>query len=183
MDKKLIHLELSGLLFVAAGAYFMRNICELTGCGLIGILFGAVNGSVWELCKTLLLPFFLWALLETLIVRVHIRRFAASKTAALYLLGFSYITARTFLPDLPAAALSVVAAFCLSYALYRSPLELEGLFAPSVSLLFLFLAFYFSFTPFPPRCGIFRDPSTGMYGIIPKFIDYGAIALDAVTYT
>ena len=182
MDKKLIHLELFGLLFVAAGAYFSRRLYALTDGGLTGILFGAVNGSVWESCKTLLLPYLLWALLEALIIRVRVRRFAAAKTAALYLLGFLYIFARMLSDDIPAAVLGIVAAFAVSYALYRSPLKLEGLFAPSVSLLFLFLALYFSLTPFPPRFAVFRDPSTGMYGIMPKHLDFGAIALEKAQY-
>ena len=179
MDKKLIYLELAGNAFTAAAALFMQRLYSLSGGGLLGIRFGSVNASAWEFCKTLLLPFLIWSMLEAMIIRVRLRRFTAAKTAALYALGISYLLLGKILPSLPAAVICVLCAFCLSYVLYRSQLKLEALFAPSLSMLFLFLALYFSLTPFPPRCGIFLDGETGMYGIIPKYIDYGAIALDS----
>lgn len=170
--------EILGTAFVAACASFMRRLYEWSGGELIGILFGAVNGSLWESCKTLLLPYLVWSLLELLAIRLSLRRFAAAKAASLYALGVGWLMMRMGgLNGFAADSLSIGGAFALSFALYLSPVRLEELFAPALALLFLFAALYFSLTPFPPKCGIFLDPLTGMYGIIPKHFDYGATAL------
>ena len=121
-NKKYLLLEICGGLFTAAASVFMQHLYSLSGKELIGILFGAVNGSVWEACKTLLLPFFIWSLLESLIYRMSICRYTASKTISLY----------------------------------------------------------FALTPFAPHFKVFRDPATGLYGILPKHFDYGAFVLDSM---
>ena len=182
MDKKRLAADICGVGFVAAGAWFMRQLYEWSGHELLGILFGAVNGSIWEACKTLLLPFLIWSVLELLSIRMPLHRFVAAKTAALYLLGFSYILLRLLsFGDVSAAAMSLCAATVLSLVLFYAPLPQNALFAPSVALLFLFVSLYFSLTPFAPHNPVFLDKATGMYGLIPDDLDYGAIALDAMT--
>lgn len=180
-NKKYLLLEASGGLFTAAASVFMQHLYSLSGQELLGILFGAVNGSVWEACKTLLLPFFIWSLLEALIYRTAIYRYTASKTISLYLLGAMYLILRQspISPHL-AAAVSLISAISLSVLLYISPLELQKLFVPSLLLLFLFISLYFALTPFAPHLKIFRDPATGLYGILPKHFDYGAFVLDSM---
>lgn len=183
MNKRILFLEAAGVVFVGACCIFMLNLYELCGKELTGILFGAVNGSMWEMCKTLLLPCLVWGLLEILICRVSVHRFAAAKTIALYALGALYLLLRlSGMSHFVAAAVSVSVAQALSFLLYSSPLPLRGLFAPSLVFLFLLVALYFSLTPFPPKHEIFRDPATGMYGLIPKYLDYGAIALDTLYF-
>lgn len=192
MDKKLLRLELLGLAFTAAGAYFMHGLYAATDRGLIGILFGCVNDSIWESCKTLLLPYLLWAMLELLCLGGRMRRFTVAKTVSLILLvvlflslcalyhtigGTSWQTA-----ELLFAAVSVMCAFALSYFLMRSALNLSELFPPALFLLFLLMALYFSLTPFPMKNFLFKDPTTGMYGILPRDLDYGAIALDTMYF-
>ena len=71
-------------------------------------------------------------------------------------------------------------AISLSIILYISPLPLQKLFAPSLLLLFLFISLYFALTPFAPHFKVFRDPATGLYGILPKHFDYGAFVLDSM---
>ena len=178
MKRKLLITELLGTAFVAACAFFMRRLYALSGGELIGILFGAVNGSLWESCKTLLLPYLIWSMLELLAVRLSLRRFAAAKAASLYALGTGWLLLRMGgMSCAVSDALSIAGAFALSFALYFAPVRLEDMFAPALVLLFLFAALYFSLTPFPPHWSVFLDPATGMYGIIPKHFDYGASAL------
>ena len=175
MAKKVIPLECGGFAFVLAVSAFMRRFYEWNNHELLGILFGAVNGSMWESCKTLLLPYLLWGLIEVLAVRVSLYRFTVAKTAGLYLLGVLYLALRLCgMHGAVSAVLSLAAAFAISAALYGSELYLRELFAPAVALLFLFVALYFSLTPFPPQHAIFIDPATGMYGIIPDYLDFGA---------
>ena len=190
MDKKLLKLELAGLLFCAACSAFMRSVYALSGGSLPGLLFGAVNDSCWECCKTLLFSYLLWAVIEVMCLGRRVHRIAVAKTAALYALGVLYLGLcalyhgldgkNTQAAELAFAAVSVTLAFALSYALTVSPLKVERLFAPSLFLLFLLWSLYFSLTPFPVRNYLFMDRATGMYGILPRNLDYGAVALDTI---
>ena len=125
-----------------------------------------MNGSVWESCKTLLFAYLIWAVLEALTLKLSVRRFTVAKAAALYALGVIYILLRTANTERHvAAAAAVIAALGLSFLLYASPLPLRRFFAPALIMLFLFIALYFSLTPFAPESGLFRDPETGLCGI------------------
>ena len=181
MNRKLFVMEVLGGAFIAVASHFMSRLYALCDGELLGILFGSVNGSAWESCKTLLLPYLLWAVLEVLTLRLRVHRFAVVKTASLYALGLSYLGFRSMEMN-PAAAgvICTAAALAMSCLLYCSPLPLRWLFAPSLVLLFLFTALYFSLTPFPPHTPLFFDAATGMYGIIPRSFDYGAAALNTV---
>lgn len=184
--KYLTELEMGGILFCFLVSILMKQLYALTDGHLIGVLFGAVNNSVWEQTKTLLLPYLLWALLELLSVQPSMKRLTAAKTLSLYLLGGLLCGGGLLLRPCGAAAntaFSLAAVtFCSLFSLwlYRSPLYLKNLFAPCVLLLFLFVSLYFSFTPFPPQLALFRDDETGMFGIIPIYMDKGAVILDAL---
>lgn len=190
MDKKLLKLELCGLLFVITMSIFMQNLYELSNKTLIGVLFGSVNDSIWETCKTLLLPYLMWGMIELLTLRPKFKRFAVSKIASLYLLGLSYLTLCSIygifgfeshmLAEFIAAILCTALSYYMSICLYKSEVKLHPFFAPSLCLLLLFIALYCSFTPFPPSIYIFVDRASGLYGIIPSYIDSGAIVLDAI---
>ena len=61
--KYLTELEMGGILFCFLASLLMKQLYTLTDGHLIGVLFGAVNNSVWEQAKTLLLPYLLWGML------------------------------------------------------------------------------------------------------------------------
>lgn len=188
MKDRLKKFEIAGILFVIILSIFLQNLFNLTDRNLIGVMFGSVNNSIWEFTKTLLLPYFLWSMIELLSVRTPFRRFVVSKTVSLYFLGLSYILitlvtnllglCTNALPELVAAAVCVAMAQFLSIRLIRSNFNTQNLYYPSIFLLLLFIALFLSFTVFPPEMYIFKDRDTGLYGIIPEYIDKGAIALD-----
>lgn len=188
MKDRLKKFEIAGILFVIILSIFLQNLFNLTDRNLIGVMFGSVNNSIWEFTKTLLLPYFLWSMIELLSVRTPFRRFVVSKTVSLYFLGLSYILitlvtnllglCTNALPELVAAAVCVAMAQFLSMRLIRSNFNTQNLYYPSIFLLLLFIALFLSFTVFPPEMYIFKDRETGLYGIIPEYIDKGAIALD-----
>lgn len=190
MQKKIMHLEIAGIFFVIIVSVFLQNLYELSGYTLIGILFGSVNDSIWESTKTLLLPYLVWAIIELMCVRVPFHKFVAAKTITLYALGISYIlisgvmgavgSATICLPQFTAALLCVSFSAFASFRLLFSQIKCEILFAPSFFMLLLFLAFFCSFTPFPPKIYIFMDRATGFYGLIPHHIDTGALVLDTL---
>lgn len=181
--KALLFAECGGFLFVIISSVFMSNLNELCGGNLVGVMFGSVNGSIWESCKILLLSYLVWGLIELLCLSPKMRRFTAAKTLSLYFLGLSYTGFRLIINNgILAEIICVAVSFALSFILYFSEFDLENFFPPSVFLLFLFWAVYFSFTPFPPENAVFIDPQTGLYGIIPGYIDEGAAVLDSIYY-
>ena len=188
MQNKLLKTEIAGILFIIALSVFLQNLHSLCGRELIGVLFGSVNDSIWEICKTLLLPYLAWAMIELLTYRVHFRKFVVSKIISLYFLGISYIalcvifSGSNYMLEFTFAIVCVCFAFFLSYKLLYSHLKLDALFFPAFFMLLLFIAFYCSFTPFPPKNYIFMDRATSLYGIIPEYIDKGAIVLDTIYY-
>lgn len=185
-SKALILMEAIGVFFVLICSFFMSKLNGLCGGNLIGMMFGSVNQSIWEFCKTLLLPYLIWGAIELLSLSPRMHRFTVAKTISLFFLGITYISVRLIYgydkPCIFAAVICVTAAFTMSFFLYKSKYDLTSLFPVSVFLLFLFWAIYFSFTPFPPKNLIFLDPQTGIYGIIPAHFDLGAAELDAIYY-
>lgn len=185
---RLKKLEIAGVFFVIILSIFLQNLYSITNRNLVGVMFGSVNHSIWEFTKTLLLPYFWWSMIELLSVRTPFRRFVVSKTISLYFLGISYILitlvtnllglCTNALPELVAAVACVAMAQYLSLRLTRSDFNIKNLYMPSILLLLLFAALFLSFTVFPPEMYIFKDRDTGLYGIIPEYIDKGAIALD-----
>lgn len=190
MQKKLLKMEICGIFFVLAISVFMQNLYELSHKTVIGVLFGAVNDSIWENCKTFMLPYLIWAMIELLTLRPTFKRFVVSKIITLYILGISFLTLCSIygvfgfkshmLAEFIAAILCTATSFYLSFCLYTEISKSEQLFAPSLCMLMLFIALYCSFTPFPPNTYIFVDRATGLYGLIPSHIDTGAIVLDTL---
>ncbi len=192
MPKKLKNLEIIGIFFVLAMSVFLQNLYNLSNHNLIGILFGSANRSIWESLKAIILPYIIWAILELGCLHPHMHKFAVSKIITIYFisavyLGLCFLFSLFSNGEQPVAQLTItivcvsLGAF-LSQKLYFSVFELEKLFVPFMFLLLLFCAFYFSFTPFPPHNALFLDPETGLYGIIPQYIDRGATALDAIYF-
>lgn len=171
MNRKLLALDAACGVFIAVCSCLMRRLYDLSGGRLVGVLFGAVNQSHWEAVKTLLLPYLVWAMLELLSLHPRVYHFTVAKTIGLYVLGICALALRlSGMRGTAADCLAVFAALLISFLLCRSALPLRTLFAPSLALLFLFVALYFSLTPFPPQAEAFRDPVSGTYGIVPPYL-------------
>ena len=56
--------------------------------------------------------------------------------------------------------------------------DLKPYFVPSLFLLGLFLVAFFSFSVFPPHLQLFRDETTGFYGILPEYADQSEAVLN-----
>ena len=52
MQKKLMYLEIAGILFIVIMSVFMQNLLDLSGHTLIGVMFGSVNDSIWAVSYT-----------------------------------------------------------------------------------------------------------------------------------
>ena len=192
MAKKQLKMDILGIFFVLIFSIFLKALYSMCNRHLIGVMFGAVNDSIWECGKTLLFGYLAWSMIELLSIQLPFRKFVVAKIITLYTLGLSYIlfclvfslfgSDSHYVAEMTFAVVCVILNFFASYKLTNSDVNLCSLFTPSLFLMLLFIAFFCSFTPFPPKNYIFMDRATSLYGIIPEHIDEGAIVLDTIYY-
>ena len=166
--------EAVGCFVIYAAATLLHFVFSLFGPGALTILFGAVNESIWEHVKVFSAAYAGYALLQLLWIKTEFRRYVAAKCAGLYTLmggiialhcGYTAITGKAVAwIDLAGAAVIVALAQLLSYKLVVSRLPLRDYFAPAVFLLMLYYLMFFSFTIYPPKLELFRDPVSGVFG-------------------
>lgn len=176
-NTKFFWFELSGAVLCLGLYAVLLNLYELTGRSTISIVLGAVNGSVWERLKCLIIPYMAFGLLELLCLRAPFKAIVSAKAAGLLgliILGFLLGNIRN---DYIYGAAVTAAGFAASYLLSGSRFELKQLFALSVFFAALVFVCVISFTAFPPQFLPFRDPQSGLYGVIPTDFDLGAVVL------
>lgn len=181
-------LEIIGAPVIYLIATLLHFVYDLSHGSTLSILFGAVNESVWEHVKIFAVGFVLWSVIELLWGKPQFMKFIVAKTFCLYLLSvliivFFYIYTfftgeHIVVVDLVSSAFFVVLTQYISYRLIMSDKELSHYFVLACMLLMLFFIMFFSFTVFPPQADLFKDPVTGMYGIIGDHVDTGAVFLD-----
>ena len=167
--------EAVGCFVIYAAAVYLHFAYTLSGGSALGLLFGAVNESVWEHVKIFSAAYAGWAILQLCWIRVPFRKYAVAKCIGLYSLmigitafyyAYTAITG-TNIPavDIISSAVAVIAAQLISYLGTTGDNRLEELFHPALMMIMLYYLMFFSFTVFPPRAELFRDPVTGGYGI------------------
>lgn len=186
-EKKFKILEIAGIPIIYLTATLLHFVYELSGGSTLSILFASVNESVWEHIKIFAVGFALWSVIELFWVKPPFKKFVVAKTVSLYFLSISIIaffyTYNLFTKepilwlDLLSAGVFVVLSQYISFRLTTNDSQIADYFPVAVLLLMTFFVMFFSFTIFPPRIDLFRDPVTGMYGIIDDYIDQGAVFL------
>ncbi|MBQ8057702.1 MAG: hypothetical protein IJ275_05140 [Ruminococcus sp.] len=186
-EKKFKILEIAGIPIIYLTATLLHFVYELSGGSTLSILFASVNESVWEHIKIFAVGFVLWSVIELFWVKPPFKKFVVAKTVSLYFLSMSIIaffyTYNLFTKepilwlDLLSAGVFVVLSQYISFRLTTNNSQIADYFPVAVLLLMTFFVMFFSFTIFPPRIDLFRDPVTGMYGIIDDYIDQGAVFL------
>lgn len=184
MDNRLKRLEIVGVFFVFISGTLLHFLYDWSNGSMLGVLFGSVNESVWEHIKIFAMPYIVWSVIELACSIPYFRQFIVAKVLGLYLLcglitGFFYLYTmilgrHVLFIDITSVFMWIAIAHIFSYKATTSYKDLRHLFPLCLGLLFLFLAMYFSFTAVPPHIELFKDPVTGMYGIIPENIDVGA---------
>ena len=172
--------EAAGCIVIFAAAVVLHFAFDIFGPGALTILFGAVNESVWEHVKVFSAAYVGYALLELLWIRVGFRRYVAAKCVGLYALmggiiafhyGYTLFTGKAVTwADIVGSAVIVALAQFLSYRLAQSDLPLQEYFAPAVFLLMLYYLMFFSFTIYPPKAELFRDPISGGFGYLENTV-------------
>lgn len=190
MKKETVKIQIWGIIVVPLMIILFKNLYSLTNGALLGIFFGSVNNSMWEQTKVVMLSYFIWSLVEAVGKRSGFHRFAVSRMISIWLVGafciLSYLLIYALgienanLPRFICAVTACLCAFAFGTWLEYGDKKTECLFVPCIFLTLLLIAVYCSFTVFPPHMVIFEDTAMGMYGIIPEYIDSGAIALDTL---
>ena len=176
--KTLLISEIIGFFVITFGVVFLWNIYELSGKATPAVIFGAVNDSVWEKAKCLSISYALYAIIQIFCVKPSFKQFVTAKVISLSAALTMFIVTDYCLEyDLPILGLAVLSGLLCSYLLTCSPLNLRAIFAPMCFLLLLIFMMTFTFTAFAPKFGIFCDPYTGYYGVIPPSFDMGAVSL------
>lgn len=167
--------EIIGVPAIYCIATLLHFVYYLSGGTALSILFGAVNESVWEHVKIFAAGYTAYAALELLWTKASFKKFLVAKVCALYVLsgliiGFFYLytafTGRNILiADILSSLLFVCIAQMVSYRLTLTKKDTKRYFHEAAMLLMLYFLMFFSFTIFPPQCGLFQDPVTGGYGI------------------
>lgn len=183
-------LEIVGVFVIYIVAVILHFVYDFTNGSTLSIIFGAVNESVWEHVKIFAAAFVLWSMIELLWLRPRFKRFVVTKVISLSFLGISiiaffytynlFVSSPILFLDIASSIAFVALSQYLSYRLYIGDRELEMYFPVSVMLLLLYFVMFFSFTVFPPKIDLFRDPESSMYGIIEDYIDAGAFYLDKI---
>ena len=180
-NKQLAISEAAGCAAIYGAAVILHFVFQWFGPGALTLLFGAVNESVWEHVKIFSAAYAGYALLELLWIKVPFRQYVAAKCAGLYFLmgaiialhytvvflAGSHITAI----DIIGSAVIVILAQALSYRLTVGDAPLRDWFVPALFLLALYYLMFFSFTVYPPRTDLFRDPMSGGFGYLERNVE------------
>ena len=187
-EKRFFTLSLLGSVFIYALASLLHFTYDLSGGSALSVLFGAVNESVWEHVKIFSFAFITWSFLELLVIKPPFKKYVTAKVLSLYFLTLSIIvffyTYTTILKkpillvDLISSAVFVVLSQYISYLLTTRDNNIHRYFCVALFLLSLALIMLFSFTIFPPKIELFKDPVTNRYGLDSTKVDVGAIFLD-----
>lgn len=169
--------DLLGVLFCTLGAYLLGGVYELCAENPLGILFGAVNGSIWESSKALIVTYVVWGIVGLFCLKPCFRAYIVSKAFGLWTALGVYILLCVVIVQAryAAAVIALSAGFVMDCFLMKR--DCGKLFHTACYMLLLVFVMFFCFTVNPPRLFIFRDPTTSMYGIIPRDIDMGAFCI------
>ena len=178
--------EAAGAAVIYCAAVFLHFVYPLSSGSALSILFGAVNESVWEHTKIFSAAYIGWSLLQLCWLKVHFKQYVAAKCIGLYTLmgliigvfyAYTALTGHNIVwVDILSSLLSVAAVQAMTYFLETGDNRLEELFAPALMLIMLYYLMFFSFTIFPPKADLFRDPVGGGYGItagIERYVKKG----------
>ncbi len=167
--------EAAGAVFIIISGSLLHFVFELTGRWPPAALFAAVNESVWEHLKLAFWPCFFFALISFPVIREKTENFFIAKTAAMVtmpaiiaVLFYAYILIfkhHNLIYDIGIFIVAVILGQVICYRLLLKPRIAQGWQIISALLLLLALAAFSLLSFFPPRWPIFRESSSGRYGL------------------
>ncbi len=172
---KAVLVSMGGAAVGFALASFLHFFYELSGKNIAAAVFSAVNESVWEHVKILLIPFLLWSIavyyaLKPNIKRLVVARCAGALTVMLLTVCFFFIYSGVWGSsvlwiDILSALLWLICGEIVSIRILNSDKNVNDIFPISAALLCLIIVMLLCFSVSPPKIGLFRDPVTQLYGL------------------
>ena len=151
---------------------------NLSGQNIIIALFSSINESVWEHLKLVFFPMVITTIIGAFYFNKNVPNFLCSKTIGLLTsMCFTIIFFYTYTGvlgnniafiDISSFFIATLLGEYVGYKLIMSKFNCNNKVSIIV-LLALFISFLV-FTYFTPNIGIFKDPITGQYGIIKKYL-------------
>lgn len=175
-NDKLIKAQLIVVLFSLIVGTLLHFTYEWSGESLFVGSFSAVNESVWEHLKLVFFPMLIATIVEYFFVKKDVNNYIEAKTIGIFtaiafivVAFFTYsgiIGTSIIVIDILIFIISIILGEYVAYKLMKREDESSVLTASlSIAILiFLFLCFVI-FTYLPPEVNLFRDVTTGIYGI------------------
>lgn len=137
-------------------------------------LIAAVNESSWEHLKLAFWPAFIFSIIAYFAFARREQNFCLAQAKKLFVMPFLIVILfygwllflkDNFIYDISIFVFAVIAGHIIAYNIETSKKN-WGLKVPSLILISLLLISFSIFTFFPPKSFLFRDPTSGGYGII-----------------
>jgi hypothetical protein len=174
-SKSVLVYELVGMVFIILLGSALHFTFEIFGKSPLVGVFSAVNECVWEHLKLAFWPALLYMLIEYVPLKKAANNFLFAKTAGACLMivlipivFYSYTAVAgesIFIIDISTFVIAVVIGQLLSLKLLSYKKLSDNYNRISIMLLVLLVLAFALFTFYPPRLPIFRDSTTGKYGI------------------
>ena len=175
-SSKLIKAQLIVILFSLILGTLLHFTYEWSGENAFVGSFSAVNESVWEHLKLVFFPMLIAAIIEYFFVKDVSKNYVEAKTIGIFttisfiiVAFFTYsgiIGTSLIVIDILIFILSLILGEYVAYRLMKrkdeSTVATEVLAIIILTLLFIF---FIIFTYLPPEVNLFRDVTTGLYGI------------------
>ena len=175
-ESKLIKAQLIVILFSLILGTLLHFTYEWSGNNLFVGSFSAVNESIWEHLKLVFYPMLTAMIIEYFFVKKDVNNYIEAKTIGIFTAIFFIIVSfytysgiigtSIIVIDILIFILSIILGEYVAYRLMKRKDE-STVLTTSLSiiiLLFLLLCFII-FTYVPPEVNLFRDITTGMYGV------------------
>ena len=168
--------EIFSIIFPMAFGTLLHFAFELSNNNLLVASFSAVNESTWEHLKLLFFPMLLVTIIGYFFYSNDKTNYLCSRllgilTSLLFTIIFFYtytgiLGFNISILNISSFFIAILLGEYVFYKSFNSNFICNKQIA--IILLLLLLISFILFTYFPPNIGLFKDPITELYGIIPK---------------
>ena len=164
------------MIFIIVIGTLLHFTYKWSGYNPIVGIFSAVNESQWEHFKLGVWPALIYAIIEYPFIKDCVNNYIIAKTISIYSIPiiiyilFNLYTAiigtHILVVDIGIFILSAIVSQLISYSILTLGYQLPTILSViSMYLLKLLLLFFILFTFFPPKLPVFKDSTTGSYGV------------------
>ncbi len=175
---KIRNYQIFSTIFVFVLGTLLHFVYDWSGQNQIIGAFSAVNESTWEHLKLIYFPMLITIIIGFFYLGKNTSNFMCSKTIGLLVaLAFTVIFFYTYtgilgkniaIIDISSFFIAVLLGEFISYLLIINNFNCNNKVGTFILTLFFILFVVFTYNP--PKIGLFKDPISGNYGTMSKFI-------------